>query len=323
MSRLSDTSLWGLKIVCCQSRADNQLIAEQADKVYQHVKEVMHVNMHAFWVNIYSSDNDSTYRLYTIIFTQLITQVTIKALVHNRATHQTLRLLSFPNLIILSSRTYLIISHAIHNLAKFNNLGIEGSYSILMTFEPRLLLRKVIINEYVVFIQHIQKSNIKAGLNWDCVLVWQLIRLIWLCLVLLKYAETACYSTWLYSYQYLFTTSVIFYLVSWHLCTWVHFLAGREIRINNYITAVSKRNKVKLWHLLLLFTQMYRVLIKKRNFCTITWRISCYHFKTILICWRFEHWCFWTLDHTYPASYLWVFIDGKFVQLSHGVRRRI
>ncbi len=99
-----------------------------------------------------------------------------------------------------------------------------------------MLLSKVIINEYVVFIQHIHnKSNIKAGLNWDCVLVRQLIRLIWLCLVLLKYAETACYSTWLYSYQYLFSTSVIFYLVSWHLCTWVHSLARCEIHTNNYI----------------------------------------------------------------------------------------
>ncbi len=25
-------------------------------------------------------------------------------------------------------------------------------------------------------------------------------------------------------------------LVSWHLCTWVHFLTRREIRTNNYIS---------------------------------------------------------------------------------------
>ncbi len=43
---------------------------------------------------------------------------------------------------------------------------------------------------------------------------------------------------------------------------------------------------VKLRHLLLLFTQMYRFWLIKRNFSTITWRISCYDFKNILICWE-------------------------------------
>ncbi len=33
------------------------------------------------------------------------------------------------------------------------------------------------------------------------------------------------------------------YLVSWYLRSWVHFLARHQIRTNNYITAVSKRNK--------------------------------------------------------------------------------
>ncbi len=37
--------------------------------------------------------------------------------------------------------------------------------------------------------------------------------------------------------------SLFTYLVSWYLRTWVHFLARHEIRTNNYITAVSKRNK--------------------------------------------------------------------------------
>ncbi len=58
------------------------------------------------------------------------------------------------------------------------------------------------------------------------------------------------------------------YLVSWHLRTWVHFLARHEISTNNYITAVSK-----FW-------------LIKRNFRTITWGISCYNFKTLLKSWE-------------------------------------
>ncbi len=30
--------------------------------------------------------------------------------------------------------------------------------------------------------------------------------------------------------------SVVFYLVSWHLCNWVHFLVKHEIRTNKYIS---------------------------------------------------------------------------------------
>ncbi len=40
--------------------------------------------------------------------------------------------------------------------------------------------------------------------------------------------------------------------------------------------------------------------------------LSCYDFKTILICW--EIWKLMHLHYTYPASYLWVFINGRFVR---------
>ncbi len=61
---------------------------------------------------------------------------------------------------------------------------------------------------------------------------------------------------------------VLFYLVSWHLCTWVHFSARREIRSNKFIKRCSFRNKltleaVKLWRILFLLTQIYRVSIYK------------------------------------------------------------
>ncbi len=59
----------------------------------------------------------------------------------------------------------------------------------------------------------------------------------------------------------------LFYLVSWHLHSWVHILARNEIHTNNYIllqfpketnTRVSKTPTS-----FILFTEMYRVLNNK------------------------------------------------------------
>ncbi len=74
------------------------------------------------------------------------------------------------------------------------------------------------------------------------------------------------------------------YLFSWHKHTWGHILARREIRTNKYIhtvyvilTAVSSTSFIP-------FHTNLKFWLIKQNFRTITWRISCYDFKTILIC---------------------------------------
>ncbi len=41
--------------------------------------------------------------------------------------------------------------------------------------------------------------------------------------------------TYMQKFKISFFTNVYANLVSWHLCTWVHFLARHEIRTNNYI----------------------------------------------------------------------------------------
>ncbi len=105
-------------------------------------------------------------------------------------------------------------------------------------------------------------------------------------------------STWMYKGKYIFRTcnqSFFFcYLVLWHLLTWVHFLARQFPKETN----TSGR------HLLLIFTQNTRrsktltpftpfhtnteFWLIKHIFRTITWRISCYDFKTILTVWSNE-----------------------------------
>ncbi len=80
-----------------------------------------------------------------------------------------------------------------------------------------------------------------------------------------------------FSSIFTWTSRVISYLVSWHLCTWVHFFS--EMRIL-YLRPFPK------WNLLFLFTQIYRVWLIKRNFRTITWIVLSCDFKTTLISWE-------------------------------------
>ncbi len=81
-------------------------------------------------------------------------------------------------------------------------------------------------------------------------------------------------------------------LVSWHLCTWVHFLARHEIRTNNYILLqfhFPKETNTRGSKAPTPFTPFHTNLqfwLIKRIFRTITLRISCYDFKTTLICWE-------------------------------------
>ncbi len=63
-------------------------------------------------------------------------------------------------------------------------------------------------------------------------------------------------------------------LVSWHSCTWVRFLTRCRIRTNKYISLAAE------------LTELTEFWLIKHNFRTITWRISCYDFKTILIYWE-------------------------------------
>ncbi len=100
------------------------------------------------------------------------------------------------------------------------------------------------------------------------------------------------------------------YLLSWHLRTRVHFLVRHEIRTKTTLLQFPKETNTSFYSFSHKLTEFW---LMKRNFQTVTWRISCYDFKTILKSW--EIWCFWTKYGTYPASYLWVFfIDGKFVR---------
>ncbi len=63
----------------------------------------------------------------------------------------------------------------------------------------------------------------------------------------------------------------------------------KYVPITVYYCSLKKKQTleaVKLWHLLFLFTQIYRVWLIKSKFRTITWRTSCYNFKTILKSWE-------------------------------------
>ncbi len=80
------------------------------------------------------------------------------------------------------------------------------------------------------------------------------------------------------------------YLVSWHLRTWVHFLARHEICTNNYIllqfpkeTNTRGSKKDTFYSFSHKFTEFWLI---KCHFCPITWRISCCDFKTILKSWE-------------------------------------
>ncbi len=69
--------------------------------------------------------------------------------------------------------------------------------------------------------------------------------------------------------------------------TWMHFLARHEIRTNNYILLQfhfpKETNSDTFYSFSYKFTEFWLI---KRIFRTITLKISCYDFKTILICWE-------------------------------------
>ncbi len=80
----------------------------------------------------------------------------------------------------------------------------------------------------------------------------------------------------------------ICYLVSWHLRTWVCFLARHKICTNNYILLqfpkeTNTRGSKTFYSFSHKFTEFWLI---KHNFRTITWTISCYDFKTILKSWE-------------------------------------
>ncbi len=122
---------------------------------------------------------------------------------------------------------------------------------------------------------------------------------------------------------YFYRICVCTYLVSWHLRTWVHFLSRHEICTNNYILLQFPKETNTSSKNLTPFTPFHTNLqfwLIKRTFHTITWKISCYDFKTILK--RFENWCFWTL-----AAHISSFISMGFLWryiflVAHGVQRR-
>ncbi len=61
-----------------------------------------------------------------------------------------------------------------------------------------------------------------------------------------------------------------------------------KICTNNYISQqFPKETNTRGSNTFYSFSHKFtELLLIKRNFCTITWRISCYDFKTILICWE-------------------------------------
>ncbi len=80
------------------------------------------------------------------------------------------------------------------------------------------------------------------------------------------------------------------YMVSWHLCSWVHFLARCEIHSNKYISLqFPKETNTRGSNSDAFYSFSHKCTefrLKKHNLRTIAWRISCYDFKTIWICWE-------------------------------------